>query len=243
MNRRTFITGSAAAVAFAPLLGRVSAQDTSPEARWDDASQMYGNAWDLLPKAAEGKIEMVSLVSLGIGDNGGSKILGLIHNNTNDEQGLIDMEPKGSDWISSPQPYQFIIKPKGYAILKVSTQTGFEAGDVLPSYDPVFGSPDKVEESYIYYKDVPLHIDSVVFEESGSASVSLTNTGNTSIEGGNLNALIIGFDEHGLPLQGYETSGYDDLDAGPSYEDELAFNFVDWDPSAPYLVAYRAGMD
>lgn len=248
MNRRTFITGSVAASALAPLLPRVAAEDAVPEERWDEASQLYGNAWDSLPKAKDGEIEALNLISLGKNDQGNSTILGLIHNNSHEEQGITDFNNKN---ITVPESFQLMIKPQGYAILMFSDFSASDAGDVSSKFKLTFGSAEDIKDSEIYEMNpelydnsFPLQIDRVVLEPKKNLTVSLSNPGETDAEGALPIGLIMTFDDHGIPTDAKELRTYGRrLTSGPTWDDSTMMSASDIDGTAPYLIAYRAQLE
>lgn len=244
MNRRTFITGSAAAFTLAPMLGRVCAEDAVPEARWDEVSQLYGNAWDILPKAKEGEIETLSLISLGKNDWGNSRILGLIHNNSSEEKGLIDVNSRN---ITVPETFQLMIKPQGYAIVMFSDFDAADAGDVSSKFTLTFGSDNDVKDSEIYVMNAelydnsfPMKIDGVVFDSKYKLTTTLSTTGEESAEGAKVDGLIIVFDEHGVPKDAAVMGSVFPLEGGSPWEQETSIFVDDINETAMYLAGYRA---
>ncbi|MCO5218852.1 MAG: hypothetical protein M9934_06600 [Thermomicrobiales bacterium] len=243
MNRRTFITGTTTALALTPMLGRVSAQDTNPDARWDETSFLFGNAFDLLPQATEGEIEILSLIVSPEGSVFGmTSLYGLIHNNSNDAMVLVNLNTEDQTQYPMFDATQRIITPGAYALLTISLMADISADNDLPAFDPEFVKPEDVENTVGFYRaTVPLQIDhaEVGFD---MLTMGLTNTSETDIPDSFLGGIIMWFDETGTPITAWTLGELTSLATGASHEGEN-YLFVEFDPETPYLLGYYGYTD
>ncbi|MCA9834680.1 MAG: hypothetical protein KC435_12085 [Thermomicrobiales bacterium] len=238
MNRRTFVTASVAIVALGSSPGRIAAQETAPvEATWDSASQLFGNAWDLLPHAEEGKAELLSTIISPEGSSFGfTQLFGLIHNNSDNETGLTALGYNGGDLLPLSSTYQSIIAPHGYALMTVSTTVDFSAATEPLTLAATFGTVDEVKSLYTYSANVPLGIDTAEFTDEG-IHTTLTNTTETDVVEAGMSGLVMWFDDQGIPINVTTLGSLDGLKAGATYESEN-YIFTDFDVAAPFLIGY-----
>lgn len=237
MNRRTFITSSAAIVTIIPGISRASAQDSTLESRWDDASYLFGNAWDLLPKAKDGEVELLSTIVSPAGSEFGlTALFGLIHNNSDAEAGLTALTFNDGDFLIMSSAYQQIVAPQGYALLTISTTLDLsEAAEPLV-LDATFGSVEDVQARSTYSDNIPLQIDTAEITDDGT-NASLINATETNVGETGISGLVLWFDDQGALINGASLGDFESLAAGESRQTEN-YLFAEFDPAAPFLMGY-----
>lgn len=240
MNRRTFISGSIATMALAPAFGRLAAQDSSNlEPRWDEASQLYGNAWHLLTTAEDGTIQLLNLTA-GNANLFGTQLLGVIHNATDEPKVFTNAKSDDPDVYPIPTTMHGIIQPGGYAIAAIQLLIELAPGDDIPQLEPEFTSPEDIEDDFGFYAEtIPVNVDAASFSVEHSTA-TITNTGDTAIEE-SLFGMVMFFDELGAPTMEVSRTelgpAFEPLSAGESIEIRYT-NFTEIDPTRPYLLGY-----
>ena len=143
MDRRTLLKSTIGIYAYTRIAPAAFAKEN--ETHGDDVSMLYGNAWDILPQAADGKTEIVisSLITEKDDVWGDSYyICGVIHNNTDDECVLrkIDLQETSTD--DYPTIWPLTIQPRSYALMRAEIIFDGEPSDDLTGMVPTFESPD-----------------------------------------------------------------------------------------------------
>lgn len=259
MRRRNFLTGSMAAMTLGSSFGRAGAQDTASEARWDEASQMYGNAWHLLPDAEEGTIELTNVSYVPFMDS--IYAYGVIHNNTSEPMFLFWelYDDAGTEYETySPEN---LIAPGTRAIFNAVDYEGVgnhEDGEpilqpeflTLPELRDVLGMNEEAFEIAIAENSVyPMQIDSLEYLGDKIHQITITNPTDREIDAERMRLYysILFFDEQGTTKDGkiaIDMSAESSLPAGKSMSGELWWLFslplYSINPDTPYLLSIWA---
>lgn len=201
MNRRTFLTGVIASTATGLPLTSMAA--TLDEPRWDPVSQLYGNMFDTLGKAEDGKMQFVSKTA-EIGTAVVPSIFGVLHNNADTAQAMLGLAD--SDVIidfSQIDSVQTYIEPGGYGLIQLSYLPEEFNQQTLDKLTPGTSSKDEAEK--LPYADLfaslPLEIKNVSFN-SGTMRVEIENKTDHDFGALSVGGLVIWFDESGQQTDG-----------------------------------------
>ena len=236
MNRRRFMTVTTGALVAAQFTSKVSAQDSLTEPRWDDASQLFGNAFDLLPKAADGACEIVAQAR-GKFDaiSQLTEVYAVIHNNTDGSAvitGFATEDPSLSLTYASVQP---IANPGGFVLVELGLFTEIAEDDDLPALTVQSLSPEEAESQGWYMEEtLPLKISNFMVDDQNRVSFDVTNESEEDFPEASIDGLVIFFDEDGIPVTNLRIYGSEDLPAGAT-KNLSAMSFEHVDSSMPFL--------
>lgn len=247
MDRRSFAKGSLTALAVGSMMrsAATTAQDASNlDPRWDETSQLYGNAWDLLPKAEEGTIQFLNL-NTGFTSKYGLQIMGIIHNATDTTLMLADLLCQDGP-IGLIECTQWIIPPGAYAMAHGFAQFPLEPGDEIPPIEPFFITPEEAFGPFLLFvESVPLRVDDAIFELDTDGDepkhpciTTLTNTSDVDPRGQPPFGMVTFVNEDGIPTMTTALSSSDVVPVGETVEADSIIHF-DYDPSAPYLIGFN----
>ena len=241
MNRRALLQHAAAATILAGTWRSAvaSAAASTPTPTWDETSFLYGNAWDLLPKANDGEISITGLAISTFGQVWGSTPLyGLIHNNTDSAHVLINLTVEAASYVTF-EVTQGVIQSGAYALFTVGLPPEYELGDEAPLLEPEFVKREDVDDSVGFFSaSVPLQIDSVEFSP-GKVTSSITNLSVNDYADSFLQGIILWFDETGAPFTGLQLGTLATIPAGGS-STVNAVVLDEYDAELPFLVGYKA---
>lgn len=196
MNRRTFTMASLASVLVGTGMRNAVAQ-SAPEFRWDETSRLYGNAWDVLGKAEDGKIQTLQS-ALGEADpimNTG-RLLALIHNNS--EKPVVPASYKvGDENVAYGVNIQHeFLAPGGYALLSLPFKSYTEEMTEAPPLNISWVSENDARDMGWNEWTIPLTVNSVILD-GRNAHLKLTNPSDEDASDSFPNGLIVWFDREG----------------------------------------------
>ena len=195
MNRRKFAISS---IAFAAIGSRFStATAQMPESKWDDASMLFGNAWEVIPEGKDGEISVVSS-AVAIADpimkNG--RILALVHNRTDKVHTLAGQELNGETLATPSDMMQPYVNPNAYGLVTIDLELDADVPKEVPAFRPIFVDEDQAKDWGYERYTVPLRIDSAVLEGS-KLNLKVTNPTNEDLSDSFPGGIVFWFDEKG----------------------------------------------
>lgn len=208
MNRRNFVRNSALVVAL-PTLPKVAFAQDAPEAVWDETSQLFGNAFGILPTAPEGEIAVVQVITTSRTEPGDDGTFGkapaflLIHNNTGEELRADSFESADEDSYQMGDNFEtsWSVLPGGYNLARVI----IEIKTSLPA-DPDIAftiNPFTMEEMDWFGRERAersLPVDQVSFQD-GTLNARITNTYEMALRLGERHQIIL-FNQDGTMSNG-----------------------------------------
>ncbi|MCA9834307.1 MAG: hypothetical protein KC435_10190 [Thermomicrobiales bacterium] len=259
MNRRTLLKSTLGLYAYTRIAPSVFAQNS--EARWDEASQLYGNAWDVLPRAADGEI---AIVTSGFATEsslfGSNQIFGgVIHNNTDEPAVLLKIDIPGVAERTQLVLTQSTVQPHGYGLVKGIIEADSELTIDPTTITPLFVAPDKVSDALeddhfktihpeSVYQTLPVQINA--FERTGTSdwtenfSANMTNPTTDKEMDSLAEGIIIWFDTEGKLVieEGFTAKWSDDYEplvSGETWDKVLSLDLRHVDATSLFLVGMR----